>query len=886
MDFTGIKFRGTFRTYQQRVLANADKFLSDKRINIVAAPGSGKTILGLELIRRLNSPCLILSPTTTIREQWGQRFLDLFLEDKTKVTEYISYDLNQIKLLNSITYQALYSAMNKVKSTSLDEEVDYSNLELFKVLNENNIKTICLDEAHHLQNEWQKALEKFIKSLDKNITIISLTATPPYDASPLEWNRYIDICGPIDDEIFVPELVKEKALCPHQDYIIFNYPSELETSHFKAQYSNSLAAIKEITALAFVAGLNNKIKKIVKNDDGFIYSNFADIVAIFIMLHFANYPIDKRLFYKLTNSRKVPQLNKKYAERSVNFLLKSDLINQNEKDSIKAILKKWLLLERGKAIFDLSEKQKRELVSSVGKLKSINKIVEAETNNLANDLRMLILTDYIKKENLYNIGKDLEFDSLSVVAIFETIRRKYPKAKLACLSGSLIILSKEIVPQLTKREEFVGKLKYNELLNTNFYVVEFKGQNKEKVRIVSQLFVEGKINILIGTSALLGEGWDSPCINSLILASYVGSFVLSNQMRGRAIRTNPNDPNKVANVWHLVTIEPIDLLAENKTLAFIRENVGDKEEIISYDYETLKRRFACFMGPDYDTGTIESGIDRISFIKPPYDSAGINKINEEMFIKASNRKAVKDSWDRAINQSTNTNLVIDIPKSCRVPVFTYTNMFSLLLGFILLSIVRNLANSVIRVVNNSNLNFITWFIAILISLAIVFVMGKIVYLIIRNISPKKSITALATSVLNTLKELRQINEEACLKVKTDELNINISISLGNANIYEQNTFNEAISELLSPIDNQRYIIIERKNFRYNYKHSFACPNIIGKNQNGIKILKKHLTSLGKISLLYIYGAKAKKIALKCRNKSFISKNHKYLYGKYKLTKFE
>lgn len=46
MNFENIEFYGTFRDYQQRVLDNANKYLKDGKINIVAAPGSGKTILG------------------------------------------------------------------------------------------------------------------------------------------------------------------------------------------------------------------------------------------------------------------------------------------------------------------------------------------------------------------------------------------------------------------------------------------------------------------------------------------------------------------------------------------------------------------------------------------------------------------------------------------------------------------------------------------------------------------------------------------------------------------------------------------------------------------------------------------------------------------------
>lgn len=67
--FENMHFNGQFRSYQQHILDGADKYLKDGRIHIVAAPGSGKTVLGLELICRLNAPCIILSPTTTIRNQ-------------------------------------------------------------------------------------------------------------------------------------------------------------------------------------------------------------------------------------------------------------------------------------------------------------------------------------------------------------------------------------------------------------------------------------------------------------------------------------------------------------------------------------------------------------------------------------------------------------------------------------------------------------------------------------------------------------------------------------------------------------------------------------------------------------------------------------------------
>ena len=64
-----LQFKGTWRDYQERVLSNSGKYLADGKLHIVAAPGSGKTTLGIELIRRLGESCLILSPSITIRQQ-------------------------------------------------------------------------------------------------------------------------------------------------------------------------------------------------------------------------------------------------------------------------------------------------------------------------------------------------------------------------------------------------------------------------------------------------------------------------------------------------------------------------------------------------------------------------------------------------------------------------------------------------------------------------------------------------------------------------------------------------------------------------------------------------------------------------------------------------
>src|SRR5574344_1465608 len=109
MEFENIlEFKGKWRSYQARVLDSAAQYLSDNKIHIVAAPGSGKTTLGIELISRLNEPALVLVPSITIREQWVARIEEAFLCDGCRSEDYLSQSLKNPKAITVVTYQALY----------------------------------------------------------------------------------------------------------------------------------------------------------------------------------------------------------------------------------------------------------------------------------------------------------------------------------------------------------------------------------------------------------------------------------------------------------------------------------------------------------------------------------------------------------------------------------------------------------------------------------------------------------------------------------------------------------------------------------------------------------------------------------------------------------
>lgn len=854
-DFKGINFKGKFRVYQQKVLDSANKHLKDGKVHIVAAPGSGKTILGCELIRRMNSPCLIFSPTITIREQWGDRFKSWFLNDEKQYEELVSNDLFAVKLINSLTYQALYSAMDNVKISDEEENFDYSAIDLFAVMKEKGIKTICLDEAHHLKNEWQKALEKFIKKLDKGIKIISLTATPPYDSSEAEWKRYIDVCGEIDEEIFVPELVKQNTLCPHQDFIYFSYPTNEESEEYKAHKENSSRTVDEILNLEC-------IEKIYKNIDSNheklyaeLYTKTKELTSLFVLFEYAGIKINKKNIKLLTGQETLPAYSVQHADVAINFLIDALFVSDEDKGEIIDILKSHGLYENKNASIELTEKLKKTLTSSMSKLDSISKIVEVETMSLKDSLRMLILTDFIKKDSINKINTTESFDGISIISIFEILRRSNNELKLGVLSGAVVILQTNISLQLKnilKLED--DEFSFKEIEGTNYSVFTFKGGNKNKVKYVSQLFELGYINVLVGTKSLLGEGWDSPCINSLILASFVGSFVLSNQMRGRAIRIYKNEPDKCSNIWHLVTLEPnIDFVS------------GKKEKLQSYDYNVLDRRFESFVGPNYSTDEIESGIARISNIKPPFIESNIQKINANMEELSQDRDNTRRQW-LGMPENAEVCIATQIPANKKLPSFTF---FGVLCMALILFVETMLGCLIFK--TSGFLKVAVAAVASVCSIFLIYYFVKILIKMIEHINAKNSIKTLCFCILRSLKELNHIDKKCQIKVTQNKNNKFVNVVLTRATIHEQNVFSGCVKEFFSSNDDPRYILVYRNIFNVrDYKRSFMCPKIFGENKVAVGVLVNSLKLKSTVfEPIYIKNDNAMFNIRKCRSKSYL-----------------
>ena len=147
-----VKFRFAWRPYQVRVLRELEDYLDDSKLHVVAAPGSGKTVLGIEVVRRINGPTLILAPTLAIRDQWIHRFIELFLPPGSKQPDWISSNLSEPRFFTVTTYQSLHAAMTR--DDSIEESImDILEEYIDEIEDEESIIELSEEELGEIEEE-------------------------------------------------------------------------------------------------------------------------------------------------------------------------------------------------------------------------------------------------------------------------------------------------------------------------------------------------------------------------------------------------------------------------------------------------------------------------------------------------------------------------------------------------------------------------------------------------------------------------------------------------------------------------------------------------------------------------------------------------------------
>lgn len=701
-----FRFSGTWRGYQQRLLDEMAHHLDDRRLHVVAAPGAGKTLLGLEVLRLLGRPALVLSPTLGIREQWLARLRAMYVGDAPDWLDGVGSALAKPGWLTSSTYQSVHAALGGKPDAEDEDEAgehpdaaeedevpgpdDLAVIEekdalpgLLKALTEAGVATLVLDEAHHLRRAWWESLQVLVKHLRTtrpDFHIVALTATPPYDVDDAEWQRYAEVCGPIDAEISIPELVRAGDLCPHQDFIHLGFPRPQEIGAFEtfAVEAEALAGRWcRNPALAAMVRAHPWLRAPDEHADAALAR--PELLAALLIVAEQNDIGGLRAACGLIGAREdaAPEPTARALASLFQAVLdqaagdEAFALAEADHAALVAELRAIGALWRGKVRLHKDEHLARALTRSAGKIDGAIDIAMAEHAALGPNLRMVILADYIRAEALRR-PEDRSTDRLGAGTLFRRlVAAGFTDAmETAMVTGSTVVVPARLEPALREEAERMGlaadALSLRPLPDLpDWRLLDMPAADRaRRLILVTHLFEAGTLKCLVGTGALLGEGWDAPSINSLILATSVKAFMLSNQMRGRAIRRNPARPQKAAAIWHLATIIPPEMvLARDQRPAWQRVlSAAERPRahgILELDPNRLGRdarlvaqRFKTFAGVTHEAPyQVRSSIARLGLRFHTWTAATVAEVNREMLARAADRAGIATAWGQAVGHA-------------------------------------------------------------------------------------------------------------------------------------------------------------------------------------------------------------------------------------------
>jgi hypothetical protein len=132
---------------------------------------------------------------------------------------------------------------------------------------------------------------------------------------------------------------------------------------------------------------------------------------------------------------------------------------------------------------------------------------------------------------------------------------------------------------------------------------------------------------LVGTRALLGEGWDAPAVNVVVDLTAATTPTSVVQARGRALRLDAGWPGKVADNWAVVC-------------------VTDQHPKGPADYRRFVRKHDRYFAMS-GTGDVISGVAHVDPALSPYQPpplAALDPLNAQMLTRAAARDAARTRW--------------------------------------------------------------------------------------------------------------------------------------------------------------------------------------------------------------------------------------------------
>ncbi|UVI35731.1 DEAD/DEAH box helicase family protein [Brevibacterium spongiae] len=645
----------------------------ERRSWIVLPPGAGKTRVGIEyathlLDRNLVERIVVFGPNTAIQGQWAREWNRCGGDLGPAGTRR---DLSQV--FTALTYQSLavfdtdretvdsddaHDAGRNVASddrvTETGESAQAGSLldalapggrELVDTLVAGGPTLLILDECHHLLEVWGRLLADLLTLLP-DVWVLGLTATPPSTMSTRQRELVSDLFSAVRYSASIPALVKEGDLVPFADLVWVTEPTREEVGWLSAQAERHTEFITGILDPNHgTIGLLEWVDRRFLGDRAEAVSwqtmsrQRPELCDAALRLHHAGLlrlPPGARLGEQHRRDPDVDDWARLIEDWMRHHLLVSEAASDHDlaeaiRRRLPAIGCRWTRhgIAAGRSPID------RVLSHSASKPRACVDIVSAEAATLGDHLRMLVLCDFESATATLSadVRTVLDERSGSALLVLETLLADAGTAPLNPLlvSGRTVAGPPSVLAELwehiaTEDEELAARLHITDP-ESGVSRLEGSWTSREWVPHVTAFFASGTAQVLIGTRALLGEGWDAPAVTGLIDLTSATTPTAVTQTRGRALREDPNWADKVAVNWTVVCI-----------------SAGHPRG--AQDWGRLVRKHDGFFGTDAD-GEIVDGVAHIdpafSAFQPPADVA--DAINARMTLRSQSRAEVARRWN-------------------------------------------------------------------------------------------------------------------------------------------------------------------------------------------------------------------------------------------------
>ena len=582
-DLVSRHFAGTWRTYQRQALDAFDDN-ADDRSYLVLPPGAGKTLIGLEAARRVGRKTLVLVPNTAVQAQWVASWARWF-PSSDPAAPPCGTDRDLTASVNVLTYQSL---------AVIDDESDRDTrraavrsgdrADVLKLLHPNGRAlverasrsgpwTLVLDECHHLLATWGALVSALAAELGPQTALIGLTATPVTTLT--EWQKALhdELFGTADFTVATPALVKEGDLAPYQELVYLTEPTPEEDAWLATDRTRFAELVLELVdqrvgSMSLVAWLHTRVvDRSTPDGTQVAWSTFerAEPELASSALRFANDgmipPPDGA---RLCEQHRVPPDAQDWVnvltDFSVGRLQQSDDPRDAEAlDAIKRVLPGlgYRLTSRGVRM--ATSPVDRVCALSDAKIAATAHLLDAESAVLGARLRALVLCDFERMTATLPAslkGAPLSDQSGSAQRVTALLAAGGWPALL--VTGQTFACPAALADHLVAFCADRGVAVTAEPFEAQPGLRIIKGETgftpRVWVTLATAFFVAGHARVLVGTRALLGEGWDCAAVNVTVDLTSATTAMAITQMRGRAIRLDPTDPAKVADNWSVCCV--------------------------------------------------------------------------------------------------------------------------------------------------------------------------------------------------------------------------------------------------------------------------------------------------------------------------------------------